>query len=68
MQESGRLTLSHDALYSPGPLFDHAALLTEASELVDLRRRLELGFARPQGFVAQVGISTALQGSPCPRR
>jgi acetolactate synthase-1/2/3 large subunit len=61
VQESSYLTLPHDAFYSPGPLFDHATLITDAMELADLRRRLELGFARPQGFVAQVGISTGLQ-------
>ena len=72
VQETSVLTVPHDAFFTKGPLFDHGAMLRESADLVDLRRRLELGFARPQGFVAQVGVSTALQSqqysAPVPHR
>ncbi|MDP2344554.1 MAG: thiamine pyrophosphate-binding protein [Deltaproteobacteria bacterium] len=64
VQETSVLTIPHDAFFAKGPFFDHGALLRDSVDLVDLRRRLELGFARPQGFVAQVGVSTALQSQP----
>jgi acetolactate synthase-1/2/3 large subunit len=64
VQETSRLTVPYDALFAPGTLFDHAALLSEPGDLVDAVRRIELGLARPQGFTAMLGVSMALQNQP----
>lgn len=64
VQESSPWTLPHDGLYAPGPIFDAAAVVHDARELVDIERRLVIGFSRPQGFVAHLGLPTSLQSAP----
>lgn len=64
IQESSAWTLPHDALYAPGAVFDAAAVLHDPRELVELERRLVVGFARPQGYIAHIGVPTSLQSAP----
>jgi acetolactate synthase I/II/III large subunit len=70
VQETSRRTMPLDALYG-GPHFDFGALVVDPSEFPTIQQRLRVGFSRPQGFIAhlglpsniQVGVEPELQGS-----
>lgn len=60
VQETSAFTMPQ-ALYEAGSLFDLALVLSDPAELPEVQRRLAVGFARPQGFVAHVAIPLNLQ-------
>jgi acetolactate synthase-1/2/3 large subunit len=62
----GAVQETHDAVlssdwYRPGPLFHHAALPETVDEVAHFVARLQVGFARPGGFVAHLALPWALQ-------
>ncbi|MEM6457396.1 MAG: thiamine pyrophosphate-dependent enzyme [Acidobacteriota bacterium] len=62
-QESSAYTLPQDALYSRGPIFDFGVRVEHASELTEVLRRLRHGLARPNGFIAHIGLPISLQSA-----
>jgi acetolactate synthase I/II/III large subunit len=60
VQETSRRTMPMDAIYG-GPHFDFGALVVDPSEFPTIQQRLRVGFSRPQGFMAHLGIPTNIQ-------
>jgi acetolactate synthase-1/2/3 large subunit len=52
--------------FATGALFHHAQLVEHPDELLPLASRLASGVARPNGFVAHVGLPLAVQTSRAP--
>lgn len=63
VQESSAHTPMAD-WYGPSQVFDLAVVLSALEELPQLARRIELGFARANGFVAHVGFPLDCQSAP----
>lgn len=53
-------------LFATGALFHHAQIVEHPAELLPLASRLATGVARPNGFVAHVGLPLAVQTSRMP--
>ena len=70
-QETGGPFSALSPLFTSGLLLHHAGVLEDAAELDTLVSRLANGFARPNGFVAHVGlplaVQTAMRGPARPR-
>jgi acetolactate synthase-1/2/3 large subunit len=62
-QETGGSFSALGALFTSGNLFHHAGVIEDAAELEPTLSRLSSGFARPQGFVAHLGLPMAVQTS-----
>lgn len=62
-QETGGSASALASLFAAGPLFHHTAIIEDPAELDPLFSRLMSGFARPNGFVAHVGLPLALQSA-----
>ena len=62
-QETSSYTLSQDALFASGSLFDLAVRIEQAHELMVVLRRLATGFQRPGGFVAHLSLPMSVQSS-----
>ncbi|MEM8962567.1 MAG: thiamine pyrophosphate-dependent enzyme [Acidobacteriota bacterium] len=62
-QESSSYTMSQDALYCRGPLFDYGVRVEHPAEFQAVSRRLGAGLLRPGGFIAHVSIPISLQSS-----
>jgi acetolactate synthase I/II/III large subunit len=60
VQETSRRTMPMDAIYG-GPHFDFGALVVDPAEFPTIQQRLRVGFSRPQGFMAHLGIPTNIQ-------
>jgi acetolactate synthase-1/2/3 large subunit len=60
-QETGGAYSSLAPLFVSGNLFHHAGVIEDPSEIDGVLARLTSGFARPQGFVAHVGLPMAVQ-------
>ncbi|PHM10306.1 ScyA-related TPP-binding enzyme [Nostoc sp. 'Peltigera malacea cyanobiont' DB3992] len=62
-QETSTYTMPSGGLFTSEPLFHYATTLECSDELSKVHRRLALGIARPDGFVAHLNISTNIQTS-----
>ncbi|MEH1835754.1 MAG: ScyA-related TPP-binding enzyme [Nostoc sp.] len=62
-QETSTYTMLNAGLFTSEPLFHYATTLECSDELSKVHRRLALGVARPDGFVAHLNISTNIQTS-----
>lgn len=62
-QETGGAYSALSPLFVAGNPFHHAGVLEDPAELETVLSRLTNGFARPQGFVAHLGLPLALQTS-----
>lgn len=62
-QETGGAYSALSPLFVAGNPFHHAGVLEDPAELETVLSRLTSGFARPQGFVAHLGLPLALQTS-----
>jgi len=60
-QETGGAFSALSALFVSGNLFHHAGVIDDPLELETTLSRLVSGFARPQGFVAHLGLPLAVQ-------
>jgi acetolactate synthase-1/2/3 large subunit len=60
-QETGGPFSALGPLFTSGALLHHAGVLEDPAELDTLVSRLANGFARPNGFVAHVGLPLAMQ-------
>ena len=60
-QETGGAFSTLSPLFVSGNLFHHAGVIDDPSELETTLSRLVGGFARPQGFVAHLGLPLAVQ-------
>lgn len=60
-QETGGAFSSLSPLFVSGNLFHHAGVIDDPTELETTLSRLVSGFARPQGFVAHLGLPLAVQ-------
>jgi len=60
-QETGGAFSSLSPLFISGNLFHHAGVIDDPTELETTLSRLVSGFARPQGFVAHLGLPLAVQ-------
>ena len=49
--------------FAPGALFHYAVALEDAGEIDEVARRLAIGMARPNGFVACIGVPMGLQAA-----
>ncbi len=61
VQETSSYTMPMGDLFSKGAFFDYATQLGSEAELMQVARRLQKGFARPQGFIAHISIPLTLQ-------
>jgi acetolactate synthase-1/2/3 large subunit len=61
IQETSRDTLPPSFYESAGRLFDFAAVVEDPSQLPNIERALDAGFARWGGFVAHLALDTAAQ-------
>jgi acetolactate synthase-1/2/3 large subunit len=64
IQETGPRTIPHDGIYSAGPLFDYATVVTSAAQLPCVVAALAEGVTRPAGFVAHISLSVSVQRQP----
>ncbi len=62
-QETSAYTFPVGALHGPGALFHFGATLESADELAQVQARLAAGFARPEGFVAHLGLPLGVQAA-----
>jgi acetolactate synthase I/II/III large subunit len=60
-QETGGSFSALGPLFVTGNLFHHAGIVEDAAELEPTLSRLTSGFARPQGFIAHIGLPMAVQ-------
>jgi len=60
-QETGGAFSALSPLFVSGNLFHHAGVIDDPAELETTLSRLVSGFARPQGFVAHLGLPLAVQ-------
>ena len=60
-QETGGTASPGSPLFTPGAVFHHAALVEDPRELDAFIARLASGIARPNGFVAHLGLPLAVQ-------
>ena len=60
-QETGGAFSTLSPLFVSGNLFHHAGVIDDPTELETTLSRLVSGFARPQGFVAHLGLPLAVQ-------
>src|SRR5688572_20509199 len=60
-QETGGVASALAPLFTNGALFHHAALIEDPRELEAFIARLASGVARPNGFVAHLGLPLAVQ-------
>ena len=60
-QETGGTASALAPLFTPGAVFHHAALVEDPRELDAFIARLASGVARPNGFVAHLGLPLAVQ-------
>jgi acetolactate synthase-1/2/3 large subunit len=63
-QETGGPYSALSPLFVAGNPFHHAGVLEDPAELEPVLSRLTSGFARPQGFIAHLGLPLALQTRP----
>ncbi|KOP25494.1 acetolactate synthase [Hapalosiphon sp. MRB220] len=61
LQETSTYTMSSTGLVNSGTIFHYATTLESGDELPEIARRLALGFARPEGFVAHLSIPKNIQ-------
>jgi acetolactate synthase-1/2/3 large subunit len=62
-QETSTYTMPSAGLFTSEPLFHYATTLECSDELAKVHRRLALGIARSDGFVAHLNIPTNIQTS-----
>jgi acetolactate synthase-1/2/3 large subunit len=60
-QETAGSASALATLFDAGPLFHHTAVLEDPAELDAFFARLMTGFARPQGYVAHLGLPLSMQ-------
>jgi acetolactate synthase-1/2/3 large subunit len=60
-QETSAHTTPLGGIFEAGALFHYTATLESDSQLPDVARRIALGFARPNGFVAHLSIPRPVQ-------
>jgi acetolactate synthase-1/2/3 large subunit len=60
-QETGGAFSALGPLFVSGNLFHHAGVIEAAAELDSVLSRLTCGFARPNGFIAHLGLPLAVQ-------
>lgn len=60
-QESSSNGVLLDGLYSSGHLFHHAQIIEDVRELPTAMAKLRAGWARPNGYVAHLGLPLSLQ-------
>ena len=63
-QETSAYTMPIAALLGAGPVFHLGVALESAAEVDEIVRRLAMGFARRQGFVAHLSLPLSLQTAP----
>lgn len=63
LQETSTYTMPNAGIFTSKPLFHYATTLECSDELPEVKRRLALGLARPDGFVAHLSIPTNIQTS-----
>jgi Isocitrate/isopropylmalate dehydrogenase len=63
IQETGPRTLPHEGIFTAGPLFDVASVVTAADDLPALHRVLAEAVARRPRFVAHVSLTLRAQRS-----
>lgn len=63
-QETSAYTLPTADLFAPGPVFHFAAMVESPQELALAAARIRAGLARPEGFVAHLGLPMNLQTAP----
>jgi acetolactate synthase-1/2/3 large subunit len=61
IQETGPSTLPQDGVFTAGPLFDYAAMVTSPAQLPSVMNALAEGVTRPGGFVAHISLSLSVQ-------
>ncbi|WP_437947005.1 thiamine pyrophosphate-dependent enzyme [Sorangium sp. So ce296] len=66
-QETSSHTMPASGVLTAGPIFDYAVTLESPAELEEIARRLAMGFARPTGFVAHIGLPLTYQQAPVVR-
>ncbi|BAZ70388.1 MAG: thiamine pyrophosphate-binding protein [Pelatocladus maniniholoensis HA4357-MV3] len=63
LQETSTYTMPSTGLLTSGTIFHYAITLESSDEVSEVARRLALGFARPEGFVAHLSIPKNIQTS-----
>lgn len=66
-QETSSYLFPSGALNGPNALFHFGVTVESAAELSQVYTRLAAGFARPEGFVAHVGLPLSIQTAQVPR-
>lgn len=61
IQETGPRTIPHEGIFTAGPWFDYAAVVTDAARMPETVAALAEGLTRPAGFVAHVSLTLAAQ-------
>jgi acetolactate synthase I/II/III large subunit len=64
IQDTGPRGIHHDALHTPGRIFDLVARLDSAKELHAVAGHLAAGLASGRGFMAHLAIPMAMQEAP----
>ncbi|MEH2301273.1 MAG: ScyA-related TPP-binding enzyme [Nostoc sp.] len=62
-QETSTYTMPSTGIFTSGQIFHYATTLERSDELPEVARRLALGLAQLQGFVAHISIPTNIQTS-----
>ncbi|MBC1224044.1 thiamine pyrophosphate-binding protein [Nostoc sp. UCD121] len=63
-QETSAYTIPSAGIFTSGTIFHYATTLESSDELPEIARRLAIGLAQPEGFVAHISIPTNIQTSP----
>jgi acetolactate synthase-1/2/3 large subunit len=61
IQETGPRTLPQDGIFTAGPLFDYAAVVTSTGQFPALIDALTDGLTRRPGFVAHISLTLSVQ-------
>ncbi|HKS98914.1 MAG TPA: thiamine pyrophosphate-dependent enzyme [Rugosimonospora sp.] len=67
IQETGPRTMPQEGIFTAGPLFDHASVVTSPDGLPELVDALSAGLARPTGFTAHISLTLPAQCGPATR-
>ena len=62
-QETSPYSMPSGGLFTSGTIFHYATTIESGEQLPEVFRRLALGLAKPEGFVAHISIPTAIQTS-----
>ncbi|MBE8985892.1 ScyA-related TPP-binding enzyme [Nostoc sp. LEGE 12450] len=62
-QETSTYTMPSADIFTSGTIFHYATTLESSDELPEVSRRIALGLAQPEGFVAHISIPTNIQTS-----